>query len=661
MSTSVALDIDQYAINIAKGLIMDTVRKADSGHTGGPLSSMDYTYTLFKEFLKFDPDDPQWKDRDRFVLSAGHESALIYTMLTYIGWLDLDDLKQFRQLGSRTPGHPERGLTPGVEATTGPLGQGVGNAVGMAVSECILRHQFGEDVMNHYTYCLHGDGDIQEPVSQGAIALAGHWGLGKLINYYDANNAQISGKVTRSDSADIVKIYEANGWHVQEIDGHDREAIRDAIRKAQMEIEKPSVIIGRTTMAKGCATMEDDHNTHGAPLPPEEIAATKEKLDLNPEEFFQLPEDVVEDFRKGFEFARSEVAAWKSALETRMEEVEFAEKWNIAFGDTLPLFDLPAYESGQKVATRKIWGPFIEKFAESHPTLVGGSADLEPSNVTTGFANLVGDFTQNNRLGRNFAYGVREFPMGTINNGIALHGGLEVFGATFFVFSDYERPAIRLRALQGLPVVSEYTHDSIFVGEDGPTHQPVEHLMACRAIPNLLVLRPGDANEAIVASRIAFEQTNRPALVLLTRQGLPVFDRNTYPSAEEFRKGGYIMQNCEGTPEVVIIATGSEVWVALEAAEKISENKVRVVNMGCWELFDEQSLEYRQSVLGDDSALRVSIEAGVTLGWEHYTGLNGLNIGINTFGESAPGGEVADHFGITPEKVADKIQKYINS
>jgi len=661
MSTSVALDIDQYAINIAKGLIMDTVRKADSGHTGGPLSSMDYTYTLFKEFLKFDPDDPQWKDRDRFVLSAGHESALIYTMLTYIGWLDLDDLKQFRQLGSRTPGHPERGLTPGVEATTGPLGQGVGNAVGMAVSECILRHQFGEDVMNHYTYCLHGDGDIQEPVSQGAIALAGHWGLGKLINYYDANNAQISGKVTRSDSADYVKIYEANNWHVQEIDGHDREAIRDAIRKAQMEIEKPSVIIGRTTMAKGCATMEDDHNTHGAPLPPEEIAATKEKLDLNPEEFFQLPEDVVEDFRKGFEFARSEVAAWKSALETRMEEVEFAEKWNIAFGDTLPLFDLPAYESGQKVATRKIWGPFIEKFAGSHPTLVGGSADLEPSNVTTGFANLVGDFTQNNRLGRNFAYGVREFPMGTINNGIALHGGLEVFGATFFVFSDYERPAIRLRALQGLPVVSEYTHDSIFVGEDGPTHQPVEHLMACRAIPNLLVLRPGDANEAIVASRIAFEQTNRPALVLLTRQGLPVFDRNKYPSAEEFRKGGYIMQNCEGTPEVVIIATGSEVWVALEAAEKISENKVRVVNMGCWELFDEQSLEYRQSVLGDDSALRVSIEAGVTLGWEHYTGLNGLNIGINTFGESAPGGEVADHFGITPEKVADKIQKYINS
>jgi len=298
--------------------------------------------------------------------------------------------------------------------------------------------------------------------------------------------------------------------------------------------------------------------------------------------------------------------------------------------------------------------------ADCHPTLVGGSADLEPSNVTAGFANLVGDFTQENRLGRNFAYGVREFPMGTINNGIALHGGLDVFGATFFVFSDYERPAIRLRALQGLPVVSEYTHDSIFVGEDGPTHQPIEQLMACRAIPNLLVLRPGDANEALVASRIAFEQTSRPALVLLTRQGLPVFDRNTYPPAEEIRKGGYVMQDCDGEADVVIMSTGSEVWVALEVADLLVNCKVRVVNIGSWELFDEQSEEYRQAVLGDDSTLRVSIEAGVTLGWEHYTGINGLNIGIDSFGESAPGGEVANHFGITPEKVVEKIQKRLN-
>jgi transketolase len=532
----------------------------------------------------------------------------------------------------------------------------------MAVAECILQQQFGEDVVNHYTYCLHGDGDIQEPVAQGAIAIAGHWGLNKLIHYYDANNAQISGKVTRSDSTDYRKLYEAHGWHVQEIDGHDHDAIRDAIRQAQMEIEKPSVIIGHTIMAQGCATMEDDHNTHGAPLPPEEIASTKEILELDPALFFNLPEEVLIEFRSGFTYARSEVEAWKSALSSRLEDESFSKNWNLAFGDDFLQVPIPQYEAGTKVATRKVWGPFIEKLAELHPTITGGSADLEPSNVTTGFANLVGDFNKENRRGRNFAYGVREFPMGAVNNGIALHGGLEVFGATFFVFSDYERPAIRLRALQGLPVVSEYTHDSIFVGEDGPTHQPVEHLMACRTIPNLLVLRPADANEAIVACQLAFEQKNRPALVLLTRQGIPVFDRNIYPSPEELKKGGYIMQDCEGNPEVVIFATGSEVWVALEAASKLSVKwKVRVVNIPCWELFDEQPEDYRISVLGPDSALKVSLEAGITLGWEHYTGIGGLNIGIDSFGESAPGGEVARHFGLTAESVVNKIQKHINS
>ena len=660
MSTAAAIDIDQYAINIAKGLIMDTVRNANSGHTGGPLSSLDFTYTLFKDFLKFDPDDPEWKDRDRFVLSAGHESALIYTILTYIGWLTIDDLKNFRQLGSRTPGHPERGLTPGIEATTGPLGQGVGNAVGMAVAECILREHFGEDVISHMTYCLHGDGDIQEPVSQGAIALAGHWGLNKLINYYDANNAQISGKVSRSDSTDYVKMYQSHSWHVQEIDGHDRDAIRDAIRKAQMEVEKPSVIIGHTIMAQGCATMEDDHNTHGAPLPPEEISATKKKLDLNPDAYFTLPDDVLEDFRSGFEYAKGEVSAWNSSLEQRMMEPDFKKRWNLAFSGNCPDINLPSYEKGQNVATRKVWGPFIEEMAKHHPTLVGGSADLDPSNVTVGFAKLVGDFTSKNRAGRNFAYGVREFPMGAMNNGIAQHGGLKVFGATFFVFSDYERPAIRLRSIQGLPVVSEYTHDSIYVGEDGPTHQPIEHLMACRAIPNLLVFRPADANEAIVAIKMAFELIDRPALVLLTRQDLPVLDRNIYPSAKEMYKGGYIMSDCEGDPEVVFLATGSEVWVALEAMELLKDVKARVVNLPCWELFDEQGETYNQEVLGPKSALRVSVEAGITMGWERYTGLNGLNLGINTFGMSGPGDQVAGHFGITPETVAECIRQRLN-
>ena len=655
MSVDVDIDIDQYSINVAKGLIMDTVRNADSGHTGGAFSSLDYIYVLFKEFLKFDPDDPSWKDRDRFVLSAGHESALIYTILTYIGWLDIEDLKQFRKMGSRTPGHPEIGLTPGVEATTGPLGQGVGNAVGMAVAESILKNKFGSDIINHYTYCLHGDGDIQEPVAQGAIALAGHWGLGKLISFYDSNNAQISGKVNRSDSTDYIRLYQSNGWHVQEIDGHDRDAIREAIRKAQMEIEKPSIIIGHTIMAKGCASMEEDHNTHGAPLPKEEIFATKEKLGLDPNLFFQIPEEVLTEFRKGYKFARKEVSAWNTSLSLRKENQDFIEMWNIAFNNSYTFSNLPKYESNQKIATRKVWGAFIEDFAKTHPFIVGGSADLEPSNVTAGFAELVEDYSSTNRNGRNLAYGVREFPMGTINNGIAQHGGLKVFGATFFVFSDYERPAIRLRALQSLPVVSEYTHDSIFVGEDGPTHQPIEHLMACRAIPNLLVLRPGDANEALIASKIAFEQVDRPALVLLTRQGLPVFDRTIYPSAEEIRKGGYVIKNSTKEPDIIIIASGSEVWVALEVAEKITNKNIKVVNMACWELFDEQSQDYRDSVLDNNSALRVSIEAGITLGWEHYTGLNGLNIGIDTFGESAPGNEVADHFGLTPDKCIDLI------
>ena len=655
------MDKEQKTINIGKALVMDMVRKANSGHTGGPLSSYDFAYVLYKDFLKFDPDSPDWIDRDRFVLSAGHESALLYSLLTFIGWLEVDDLKQFRQFGSRTAGHPERGVTPGVEATTGPLGQGVGNAVGMAVSETILRAQFGQDVVNHYTYVLHGDGDIQEPVSQGAIALAGHWGLNKLIAYYDANDAQISGKVSRSESTDYRKFYEANNWHVIEVNGHDRNEIRDAIRKAHMEIEKPTAIIGHTTMAQGCANVEGDHETHGAPLSPEEIAASKEKMGLNPNEFFALPDDVVEHFRESFNYARTEVKSWEQVLRKRQLDSQFKSEWDASISGDLPDIDWPEYKAGETVATRKVWGALIEPLASAMKSLTGGSADLEPSNVTAGFAKLVKDFSKDCPSGRNFAYGVREFPMGVINNGILLHGGLKAFGATFFVFSDYERPALRMRALQSIPVISEYTHDSIYVGEDGPTHQPIEHIMACRTIPNLLVLRPADANEAVVASKIAFEQKERPSIILLTRQGLPVLDRNEYASAESFRRGGYIISDCESTAEITIFATGSEVWLALDTKKQLSEYNIRVVNLGCWELFDDQDEEYKASILGSDDSLLVSIEAGVTHGWERFTGRNGLNIGINTFGESAPGKVVADHFGLTPEKIVTKIQERIST
>tara|TARA_Y100001954_G_scaffold108604_1_gene118000 strand:- start:99 stop:2093 length:1995 start_codon:yes stop_codon:yes gene_type:complete len=651
------IDIEQKSINQAKALIMDMVRGANSGHTGGPFSSLDFTYVLYKEYLKFDPDSPDWFDRDRFVLSAGHESALLYSMLYYVGWLEKNDLQQFRQLGSKTPGHPERGVTPGVECTTGPLGQGVGNAVGMAVSEAILRNQFGSDLINHYTYFLHGDGDIQEPVAMGSIATAGHWGLGKLIGYYDANKAQISGQVDRSDSTDYVKFYESNQWHVQEIDGQNREEIRNAIRIAQMEVEKPSIIIGHNVIAPGCASMEGDHNTHGAPLPPEEIANTKSKLQLNPELFYHVDDDVIENFRESFSYAREEVKAWNNTLKNRMLDSSFKKDWDTAMNSELSDIEWPSYEPGQNIATRKVWGAVIEAMAPTFKSLVGGSADLEPSNVTAGFAKMVDDFSKDNHSGRNFAYGVREFPMGAINNGIAQHGGLKVFGASFFVFSDYERPAIRLRALQNLPVITEYTHDSIFVGEDGPTHQPIEHLMACRAIPNLLVLRPCDANEAVVASKIAFEQKEYPSLVLFSRQGLPVLDREKYPSADEFRKGAYIISDSIGDPDISIFASGSEVPLVLEVKDSLKDKmNIRVVNFGCWELFDMQSEEYKSKILYN-SSFKVSVEAGITQGWQKYTGNRALNIGIDRFGESAPGKDVAKHLGIDAISVKNKILK----
>ena len=656
--TEIKLDIEQKSINQAKALIMDMVRGANSGHTGGPFSSLDFTYVLYKDFLKFDPDSPDWFNRDRFVLSAGHESALLYAILNFIGWLSIEDLKKFRQLGSKTPGHPERGHTPGVESTTGPLGQGFANAVGMAVAESVLRNQLSSDIIDHFTYFLHSDGDIQEPVAMGAAAIAGHWGLGKLIGYYDANKAQISGEVDRSDSVDYVKFYEANNWHVQEVDGQNREEIRNAIRLAQMEIEKPSIIIGHNVIAPGCATMEGDHNTHGAPLPPEEIAKTKQKLGLDSDKFYYVSDDVLEDFRESFDYARDEVKAWDLSLSKKMEDEIFKENWKICIDGEIPDIDWPSFDPGEVIATRKVWGAVIEAMAPKIKTLVGGSADLEPSNVTAGFANMVKDFSKGNHSGRNFAYGVREFPMGAINNGIAQHGGLKVFGATFFVFSDYERPAVRMRALQKLPVISEYTHDSIFVGEDGPTHQPIEHLMASRTIPNLLVLRPCDANEAVVASRLAFEQAEFPSLVLLTRQGLPVLDRSIYPCAEGFRKGAYIISDYgRGCSDISIFASGSEVSLALDVKESLKDKfDIRVVNFGCWELFDMQSEDYKNNIIHDPS-FKVSIEAGITQGWQKYTGNKALNIGINRFGESAPGKEVADFFGLNVNSIKQKIIK----
>jgi len=651
----------QFALAVTKGLVMDMVRKANSGHSGGPMSSADFAHILFTEYLNFNPDDPEWFNRDRFVLSAGHESALLYAMLIQIGWLDMKDIQSFRQLHSRTPGHPEVEI-PGVEATTGPLGQGFGMAVGMATAESILRGQFTELVDNadalvgHYTYVLASDGDFQEPITLGAGSMAGHWGLSRLIVYYDSNNAQISGKVDRSDSTNYALVFEGFGWHVQEIDGHNHDQIREAIEKAQV-VDRPSLIIGTTFMAQGSATMEGDHETHGAPLPQEEIDATKEKLGL-PEEKFYLPKVVLDYFQSRFAELRELVSKWEKASKASKENADFEALWKIAINGTLPEISYPEFEPGSSLATRKAFGATLDKFAEQVPSIIGGSADLEPSNYTGNFAKRYGDFSRKNRTGRNLAFGVREFPMAAALNGMALHGGVIPFGGTFLVFADYERPALRLAAIQQCGVIHEFTHDSFYVGEDGPTHQPIEHAMALRIIPNFNVFRPADAKETSACFRLAMDQKETPNALLLTRQGVQVLELEMDSIVNGVSKGAYSVMDCEN-PELVFLATGSEVSLAIDVAKSMNDKRIRIVSMPCWEIFERQSDEYKTSLIPDRGAMKISMEAGIVDGWEKYIGPNGLSIGINHFGASAPGNNLAEEFGFTAEQVEVKIRDHL--
>ena len=653
----------QFALAVTKGLVMDMVRKANSGHSGGPMSSADFAHILFTEYLNFNPDDPEWFNRDRFVLSAGHESALLYAMLIQIGWLDMKDIQSFRQLHSRTPGHPEVEI-PGVEATTGPLGQGFGMAVGMATAESILRGQFTQLVDNadalvgHYTYVLASDGDFQEPITLGAGSMAGHWGLSRLIVYYDSNNAQISGKVDRSDSTNYALVFEGFGWHVQEIDGHNHDQIREAIEKAQV-VDRPSLIIGTTFMAQGSATMEGDHETHGAPLPQEEIDATKEKLGL-PEEKFYLPKVVLDYFQSRFAELRELVSKWEKASKAAKENADFEALWKIAINGTLPEISYPEFEPGSSLATRKAFGATLDKFAEQVPSIIGGSADLEPSNYTGNFAKRYGDFSRKNRTGRNLAFGVREFPMAAALNGMALHGGVIPFGGTFLVFADYERPALRLAAIQQCGVIHEFTHDSFYVGEDGPTHQPIEHAMALRTIPNFNVFRPADAKETSACFRLAMDQKETPNALLLTRQGVQVLELEMDSIVDGVSKGAYSVMDCDN-PELVFLATGSEVSLAIDVAKSMNDKRIRIVSMPCWEIFEKQSDEYKTSLIPDRGAMKISMEAGIIDGWEKYIGPNGLSIGINHFGASAPGKNLAKEFGFTADQVEVKIRDHLKA
>jgi len=646
---------NQFALSVTKGLIIDMVRKANSGHSGGPMSSADFSQILFTEYLNFDPSDPEWFNRDRFVLSAGHESALIYAILTQLGWLNIDDLQKFRQLNSRTPGHPEVEI-PGVEATTGPLGQGFGMAVGMATAESMLRASVSE-LIDHFTYVVAGDGDFQEPVVLGAASMAGHWGLSKLIVFYDSNNAQISGKVDRSDSTNYSQVFEGFGWHVQEIDGHNHEEIREALEKAQV-VDRPSLIIGKTIMAMGSATMEGDYETHGAPLPLDEIAKTKEKLGL-PSEPFYLPNEVISHFQNRFNSLKEKVIDWNESVSESCKDKNFKLLWNNTVKEELDNIDLPVFERGASIATRKAFGTTLDEFAKQLPSLVGGSADLEPSNYTGNFASTYGDFSKDNRLGRNLAFGVREFPMAAAMNGIALHGGLIPFGGTFLVFADYERPALRLGAIQNCRVIHEFTHDSFWVGEDGPTHQPIEHAMALRAIPNLNVFRPADAQETTACFKMSIEQKSSPNALLLTRQGVKVLDQSMEKTIDGVSKGAYDVTNCDN-PELILLATGSEVGLAMEVSQLMQDKKVRVVSMPCWEIYEKQPEDYKSLLIPKRGAMKVSIEAGITMGWDKYIGSNGLSIGLDHYGASAPGKDLAEEFGFTATKVEAKIREHLN-
>ncbi|HJL74667.1 MAG TPA: transketolase [Candidatus Marinimicrobia bacterium] len=652
---------DQFTLNVMKCLILDGIRKANSGHSGGPLSSADFAYVLFKEYLNFDPDDDQWFNRDRFVLSAGHESMLQYALLHFVGWMPMDEIQKFRQLYSQTPGHPEVGIK-GVECTTGPLGQGVCMGIGMAVAETVLREMFkkqnSDELCNHFSYILCSDGDLQEPVALGAAALAGHWGLSKIVMFYDANEVQISGYTNRSDSTNVPAVFEGLNWHVQEIDGHDHDAIRNAIEKAQV-IEQPSIIVGSTIMAHGTATMETDHKTHGAPLPQDEIEATKEKL-LLPNQTFYVPDECIAHFQSRYDDLKQTVSDWTSTLTDARSNSQVESLWKMTVGDELPDLNCPEFEEGASLATRKAFGTTLDFFATQLPHLVGGSADLEPSNYTGNFAKTYGDYLKENPEGRNFAFGVREFPMAAMMNGMSLHGGVIPFGGTFLVFADYSRPALRLGAIQHVRTIHEFTHDSFYVGEDGPTHQPIEHAMALRTIPNFYVFRPGDAKETAACFEKALELKTSPSALLLTRQGVPVSHKSMDEIKAGVEKGGYIYHDCEGSPELVFIATGSEVSLAVSVMERMSDKRIRVVSLPCWEIFKEQSQEYRDEIIPSRGCMKISMEAGITLGWERFVGPAGLSIGLDHYGASAPNKDLAEEFGFTPEKVEMKIREHLD-
>ena len=660
-----ARKIEALSVDAIRALSMDAVQKANSGHPGTPMALAPVAYTIFTKFLRHNPENPLWPDRDRFVLSAGHASMLLYSALHLTGYdLTLDDLKNFRQWGSRTPGHPERDHTPGVETTTGPLGQGFANGVGMAIAERFLAGRYnriGHEIVDHHTYAICSDGDLMEGVAAEAASMAGHLALGRLVYVYDDNRITIDGSTAVSfDGEDKARRFEAYGWHVQKVeDAEDLEALDEALANARDELERPSLVIVRSHIAYPAPNAVDTAAAHGAALGEEEVRLAKEAMGLDPDKHFAVPEEVYEhmDCRpRGRELEEE----WSARFDIwRGDFPELAEEWDRAWSGRPE----PGYEEALthwdpaktgKLATRKAGAAVMDAFKSYVPTMVGGAADLVQS-TSTAFKG--GGLFSATHPGRNIAWGIREHGMGSAVNGIYLHGGMvRPYGSTFLVFSDYMRPAIRLSALMNIPVAWIFTHDSVGLGEDGPTHQPVEHLMALRAIPNLTVVRPADANETSMTWRSTLEAEG-PVAMLLTRQNLPVLDRTELAGAEGTLRGAYVLADAGdgGEPNVVLIATGSEVAVALEARALLGEQGVaaRVVSMPSWEIFEAQDEEYKNSVLPTGVEARVSVEAGVTMGWERYVGSGGASVGVDRFGASAPGERVLSELGITPENVVN--------
>ena len=673
-------DIDELCVNTLRFLAVDAVEKAESGHPGLPLGAAPMAYVLWTRVLKHNPRNPLWPDRDRFVLSAGHGSALLYALLHLGGYdLPLEQLQRFRQWGSLTPGHPERGHTQGVEVTTGPLGQGFGNAVGMAIAEAHLAARFnqpGFSIVDHLTYVLAGDGDLMEGVASEAASLAGDLGLGKLVCLYDDNRITLAGSTDLTFREDRARRFEAYGWHTQIVDdGNDLQAIDSALGAAREEAGRPSIILVRTHIGYGSPHKQDSFEAHGSPLGEEEVRLTKQRLGWPTEPTFLIPEEALTVFRAAAEQGQRAEQEWNATFSRySAAHPDLAGEFGRAVAGELPGgwgADLPVFPPDPKgLATRAASGQVLNALAARVPTLIGGSADLNPSTLTA--LRGLGDFqdpdlpiadTQGavggtwSRAGRNLAFGVREHGMGAIVNGLAAHGGTIPFASTFFVFSDYMRPPMRLAALMGLHVIYVFTHDGIAVGEDGPTHEPVEQLANLRAVPGLVVIRPADANETAVAWRVAIETKDRPVALVLTRQKVPTIDRSTFASAEGLSRGAYVLADAEGRmADLVLIASGSEVSLVLGARDRLLERGVRarVVSMPSWELFEAQDRDYRESVLPVGVPARLAVEAGVTQGWHRYVGDFGAVMGIDHFGASAPGETVMREFGFAVENVGER-------